>query len=535
MEGVGGSSLAGIGSGVTKKRSQPSRRPRTQAMVFSNYQSNWSVSSTPSDNMSKGSSEDNNDIDMNSRKKERTLNQCISNSSRMKSTDTFTEDDSKRCPIVIVDPVNRESSCTHTTRKVNGNGSSGQSGLISSDGPDSERKVRKVKLKLGGVTHTLHAKSQNDGASIGEPSLNQGNSDIGYSPAFDRGGGSPRIREKNMSLSDTNGRGKVIYKSKMTDDSVMENKFEAVRKSNRVPKRRIIDRSFEDGRYLDKLISSEVSGDNGLEYEDGEEGGNRKRSVSRALKRDTDRPHNFDARASQDSKSYRSGKSSDDIGYSDEEDIVSDEDLGGSKRKKARKFVDALGESRTELTVTTRQRALQTGKDILISGGSLIEFPNGLPPAPPRKQKEKTSEIEQQLKRAEALQKRRMQVEKANQELEAEAIRKILGQDSSRKKKENQIKKRQEELAQEKADNAMKLAPNVVRWTFGLNGIFVTFSEEMGLPSIFKQERPSYPPPREKCAGPSCPNKYKYRCSKTKLPLCSLQCYKAIQQMLQGD
>uniref|UniRef100_A0A453M7V5 HIT-type domain-containing protein n=2 Tax=Aegilops tauschii TaxID=37682 RepID=A0A453M7V5_AEGTS len=39
----------------------------------------------------------------------------------------------------------------------------------------------------------------------------------------------------------------------------------------------------------------------------------------------------------------------------------------------------------------------------------------------------------------------------------------------------------------------------------------------------------SYPPPREKCAGPSCPNPYKYRDSKTKLPLCSLECYKAVQ------
>jgi hypothetical protein len=40
----------------------------------------------------------------------------------------------------------------------------------------------------------------------------------------------------------------------------------------------------------------------------------------------------------------------------------------------------------------------------------------------------------------------------------------------------------------------------------------------------------SYPPPREKCAGPSCTNPYKYRDSKSKLPLCSLQCYKAMEQ-----
>jgi len=39
----------------------------------------------------------------------------------------------------------------------------------------------------------------------------------------------------------------------------------------------------------------------------------------------------------------------------------------------------------------------------------------------------------------------------------------------------------------------------------------------------------SYPPPRENCVGPSCTNPYKYRDSKTKVPLCSLKCYKAVQ------
>ena len=45
----------------------------------------------------------------------------------------------------------------------------------------------------------------------------------------------------------------------------------------------------------------------------------------------------------------------------------------------------------------------------------------------------------------------------------------------------------------------------------------------------------SYPPPRERCAGPSCPNPYKYRDSKSKLPLCSLQCYKAVQQKMAAE
>ncbi|KAJ4844743.1 hypothetical protein Tsubulata_047802 [Turnera subulata] len=123
-----------------------------------------------------------------------------------------------------------------------------------------------------------------------------------------------------------------------------------------------------------------------------------------------------------------------------------------------------------------------------------------------------------------------MQVEKANRESEAEAIRKILGQDSTRKKREDKIKKRQEELAQEKAANAIVLSCDHVRWVMGPSGTVVTFPNEMGFPSIFDSKTCGYPPPREKCAAPSCPNPYKYRDSKSKLPLCSLQCYKVINE-----
>ncbi|KAM5585051.1 hypothetical protein ABKV19_004441 [Rosa sericea] len=77
-----------------------------------------------------------------------------------------------------------------------------------------------------------------------------------------------------------------------------------------------------------------------------------------------------------------------------------------------------------------------------------------------------------------------MQVEKAARESEAEAIRKILGQDSSRKKKEDKIKKRQEDLAQERAANAM-LPSDSVRWVMGPSGSIVTFPDTIGLPTIF--------------------------------------------------
>ncbi|RDX73079.1 hypothetical protein CR513_47361, partial [Mucuna pruriens] len=59
------------------------------------------------------------------------------------------------------------------------------------------------------------------------------------------------------------------------------------------------------------------------------------------------------------------------------------------------------------------------------------------------------------------------------------------------------------------------------------HGPVVTFSEDIGLPSIF-QMRPN----REKCAGPNCTNVYKYPDSKSKLPLCSLGCYRAIHEKI---
>ncbi|XP_061975371.1 uncharacterized protein LOC133697054 [Populus nigra] len=65
-------------------------------------------------------------------------------------------------------------------------------------------------------------------------------------------------------------------------------------------------------------------------------------------------------------------------------------------------------------------------------------------------QKTKLSEVEQQLKKAEAAQRRIIQSTKAAREAEAEAIRKICCLDYERKKEEK-IKKRHDEVVQAKA------------------------------------------------------------------------------------
>ncbi|KAG2273464.1 hypothetical protein Bca4012_040299 [Brassica carinata] len=183
---------------------------------------------------------------------------------------------------------------------------------------------------------------------------------------------------------------------------------------------------------------------------------------------------------------------------------------------------------------TTRTRALHSGKDPYSTIGSgPLEFPDGLPCPSSKRQKQKLSDVEQQSKKAEAAQRRQILAEKAAQEAEAEAIRKILGQDSGRKKKEEKIKKQQEERAQERATRASTLPSDTIRVVIGPSGTTLTFSEDIGLPDIFKPITHSYPPPREKCVGPNCEKAYKYRDSKSKLPLCSLTCYKAIQEKMQ--
>jgi len=159
------------------------------------------------------------------------------------------------------------------------------------------------------------------------------------------------------------------------------------------------------------------------------------------------------------------------------------------------------------------------------SSSSTVEFPDGLPLAPSRSKKDKLSEEEMLAKKAEAAQRRRMQVEKATKESEAEAIRKILGLDSEKKKEERKQKEREEK---ERATRAQNIAASSIRWVMGPTGTVVSFPHAVGLPSIFDSKPHSYPQ-REKCAGPECTNVYKYRHSKLNLPLCSLKCYKAVQ------
>ncbi|KAG2697676.1 hypothetical protein I3760_07G117200 [Carya illinoinensis] len=576
MEEFGNTRFNGIGNPVRKKRTQTSRRPRPESQPLAEGHDNSPLSSTPpSDDASKFSSDENASGDTNSRRKEFNLNQCVSRvpSGAGAESENFYEKNkrdgefnafynnepgrsgfnNRRSSEGVLAPANwkstsklkggfdSESRSVDTFGGRNGESmSSGKAGVVI-DGSTNENKVKMVKLRVGGVTRTIQANTTSSAVGGGSSTNSfrssdasrlrhkqnlQGNSDHNYPlqgipwKDFPRGGFS---LGKDGPLM-----GKLSGK---TASGKQAEELEPVRKSKRVPKRRVLDGEFGDDdeddeiRYLEKLKTSKF---NKGSKEDDEESAKKHRKLSGV----SNVQNGGSSRSGKDGKRSRLDRASEETDF--EEDSVSDGELEGKKKKQMKESVDSLGDNKREMTLTTRQRALQSSKDAA-PGTSFIEFPNGLPPAPPRKQKEKLSELEQQLKKAEAAQRRRMQVEKAARESEAEAIRKILGQDSSRKKREDKLKKRNEELAQERAANAMTLASNTVRLVMRPTGTVVTFSEDMGLPSIFNSKPCSYPPPRENCAGPSCTNPYKYRDSKSKLPLCSLQCYKAIQEKMLAE
>ncbi|PIA61076.1 hypothetical protein AQUCO_00300533v1 [Aquilegia coerulea] len=404
--------------------------------------------------------------------------------------------------------------------------------------------IRKVRLKMGGITRTLHTNSSSDGSAGGTKPSFTSNVPQTLQDAPDNNhiskpvSGLQGVPWKDFSEGNFSLRNEDSSKDKMPRHGVSGIKAdhsEPVRKSRRVPKRRVLDGDFleededDEIRYLEKLRSLKITADSGAKHEDAEEGTMHLGNVSRVPRKKRVN-HEYVEELGVSSKSGRKynksriERGSEDTDYEEEEEPTSD-GAPDAKSKTQKESVVLPGEARKEMSLTRRQRALQSGKD---AATTLIEFPNGLPPAPSRKQKEKLSEVEQQLKKAEAAQRRKMQMEKAARESEAEAIRKILGQDSSRKKKEDKLKKRRDELAEEKAENARTLPPNTVRWVSSPSGTTVTFSEDVGLPSIFNSKPCSYPPPREKCAGPSCSKPYVYRDSKSKLPLCSLECYKAV-------
>ncbi|KAM0988119.1 hypothetical protein ACFX13_012337 [Malus domestica] len=376
--------------------------------------------------------------------------------------------------------------------------------IVRSDGLGSKNNPKKLKLKFGGVTRTLNTKYIADVGNDGGSSTAKSLSSL---DAF-----TPQLNPLPLALDDAGGGGVN----------------EPVRKSKRAPKRSALDAGFnedddedEEIRFLGRLSASKVARSERIQmdvrfhgYDSGDYKSSRLGTASKNRSR-SEKMH--------EDKEY--------LGEDDEEELTSDDEPEPNGKKLKTGSLSLLLEGRKESTLTTRNRTLQPGKDIL-PGSGFLDIASDLLSVPCKSKKDKMSEVERQLKKAEAAQRRKVKLENAAREAEAGAIRRILGQDS-KKKKEEKLKQQRDELNKGRTGCPVTLAPNTVRWVVGPNGTTVTFSDDIGLPSIFSPVPCSYPPPREKCAGPNCTNAYKYRDSKSKLPLCSLQCYRAIHEKMQ--
>lgn len=400
------------------------------------------------------------------------------------------------------------------------------------------RSLPKLKLKVGGITHTLHSDSKRQsemgdsvartphqsGASVKKrsssaPEPNRRRQRLILQEDSDEEEDMPPSAKEHIPASEEDGFLAYLaeepgYRRGSGGMSFDNNQnLQGVRKSSRIPKKRVFD------------------GD-----DDGEVEPKRRRKKKVEIDSDEDL-----YRIEEDEIEHRFAEEEEEIEMVNETKLKFnkrrrkslDTDFSGGDSRRVVPGAEKMGvfnDSRTGVPLTARQRALQSSKEGLADvGATLIEFPEGLTHSASKKQKEVLTAAERQLKKEEAAQKRRQQVEKAAKEIQATAIQKILCQDSQRKKREGKLQKQREEMEQEKKAAALAPASNSIRWVLGPNGTEVSFSQDLELPTIFSGPL-SYPREREKCAGPSCTNAYRYRDSKTLLPLCSLLCYRAVQK-----
>lgn len=202
MEDLGSTRFDGLSNAVRRKRSQTSRRPRPDSQPVPDpegHDLSPSSSTPPSEDAGKASSDDNGGYDTNSKRKEFNLNHCVSQS----SSATGAEDDkshkkskkdggshafynsepgwsglyNKRCSEGVLAPANWKGSSklkdgldleSKNADMYGGRNpdslSLGQFG-VSQDGLGNENRVKKVKLKVGGVTRTIQANSASNGGS----------------------------------------------------------------------------------------------------------------------------------------------------------------------------------------------------------------------------------------------------------------------------------------------------------------------------------------------------------------------------------
>lgn len=157
----------------------------------------------------------------------------------------------------------------------------------------------------------------------------------------------------------------------------------SARKSKRIRKSHVFDDADDDDdeiQYLEKLRTSRLASNYVADYEDEDEDvvvGKKQKNISRISNADVydyngDMGYNY-SRTNKENMLSRSGRAFEDTDYFEEE--TSSDDQPEPKKKRLSK----MGDLESEMAVTTRRGALRRGKAI-----SAIDFPNGLPPAPPK-------------------------------------------------------------------------------------------------------------------------------------------------------
>ncbi|KAJ6873331.1 hypothetical protein NC651_032261 [Populus alba x Populus x berolinensis] len=420
MEELGLVQFDAMGSAVRKKRSQISRRPKDSQTFTDNYDRSSLSISPPSDGMSKASSDENAD---NCRRKEFGLNQSASRVSsattRAERKRAFSDSHSRRSVINnktscegALAPANWRSKsklkeCMDVESRTasmycgrNGESWSSEQSGVSLDVLGNESKFKRVKFKVGDATHTINANSTTNGEpSTKNPRFSdtsntrqklslQGNLEeerfvSGKRPGlqgvpwkeFSRGGFS--LGKEDFLMGKTSGKNTAGKQG---------NKYE--RKNKRAPKRHVLDGEFgededdDEIRYLEKLklkVPSRHKEDDG---NDDDESSKKQRKLSTLGSISA-------SRLVKDGKKIsRSDQAPEDEDY-EEEEPLSDGEFAGSKKKQKKEYVESLTDGKRELTLTRRQRALQSSKDgSSVPDANLIEFPNGLPPAPSKSENE---------------------------------------------------------------------------------------------------------------------------------------------------
>ncbi|RRT67858.1 hypothetical protein B296_00030608 [Ensete ventricosum] len=496
MEGLEGLGFGGSNTVMKKPRSATLRRPRLEAQLVSESYDNVRRLSPVDDGCSESST----------RRKEYYLNNPppksssvnIASSKKIKQSDKMFGGvdgvcygssrgghgfDSERCSEGVLasakwrstDKVKEDTEEQSKSLDANVRQSDVSYNLHQTEGVSNvmaENKPRKVKLKVGGVAHTIIEIGDGGSSSAKHPrSLDASHHRLKLIDLFqnypdgqalpERGNGSQGVQRKESSRSSVShgmkddSREAVAEESlvgKQADKFHMSASFEPTRKSKRVPKRQMLDNEEEDDEthYLEKVKTSKVSAVDSAEIEDNSENSVKKRKISKLLidrntVNEVDEDYVFSRSSKENTRNLRPGGKED-----DDADYVEEEEPGSYgepeiKRRKQKESSGLQADVKTE-PLTTRQRALQSRKGG--NGESFIKFPNGLPPAPSRskslislsilfnriackktfscflpcmmitEQREKLSEVEIQAKRAEAAQRRKMQVEKQARESE---------------------------------------------------------------------------------------------------------------------